>query len=79
MGLLLLYFIHLQNTVISLSYQVEQTAAFIEELKRENKAYELQILKLKSPDRIEYIAREKLGMIEPKTILLKNNSLANGL
>ncbi|HHW29638.1 MAG TPA: hypothetical protein GXX21_08805 [Syntrophomonadaceae bacterium] len=77
MGLLLLTFIHLQNIAISLSYQVEQSAAIIEELKRENKAYELQVLKLKSPDRVEYLAREKLGMIEPEAVLLKDKDLVN--
>jgi len=77
LGLILLAFIHLQNTAITLSYQVKQSAAFIEELKRENKAYELQMLKLKSLDRIEYVAREKLGMIEPEEVLLKDNKLVD--
>jgi cell division protein FtsL len=75
LGLLLLSFIHLQNTAIALSYQVERSAALVEELKRENKAYELQVLKLKSPDRVEYLAREKLGMIEPEAVLLKDKNL----
>jgi len=73
----LLTFIHLQNIAISLSYQVEQSAASIEELKRENKAYELQMLKLKSPERVEQVAREKLGMIEPEAVLLQDKNPVN--
>ncbi len=76
LALLLLSFIHLQNTATALSYQVQKSAAAIEELKRENTTYELQILKLTSPDRIEYLAREKLGMIEPNAVLLESQKIS---
>ncbi|HHY30375.1 MAG TPA: hypothetical protein GX520_06775 [Syntrophaceticus sp.] len=41
-------------------------------MQRENKSYELEALKLRSLDRVEDTARNKLGMCEPDSVFLDN-------
>lgn len=69
---LLLTYIYLHNTATVLSYQVDKSAQSIGVLQRENKSYELEALKLRSLDRVEDTARNKLGMCEPDSVFLDN-------
>ncbi|MDD4675881.1 MAG: cell division protein FtsL [Syntrophaceticus schinkii] len=69
---LLLTYIYLHNTATVLSYKVDKSAQSLGVLQRENKSYELEALKLRSLDRVEDTARNKLGMCEPDSVFLDN-------
>jgi cell division protein FtsL len=72
LAFLLLTYIYLHNTATVLSYQVDKSAQTLDVLQRENKSYELEALKLRSLDRVEDTARNKLGMSEPDSVFLDN-------
>ncbi len=68
-GLGLLY-TYQHNQVISLGYQINAIKQNIATLQRDNKKLELTIAGLQAPKRVENIARQKLGMKEPGSVLL---------
>jgi len=68
-GLGLLY-TYQHNRVISLGYQINALKQNIATLQRDNKKLELTIAGLQAPKRVESIARTKLGMKEPSSVLL---------
>jgi cell division protein FtsL len=72
LAFLLLTYIYLHNTATVLSYKVDKSAQTLDVLQRENKSYELEALKLRSLDRVEDTARNKLGMSEPDSVFLDN-------
>ncbi len=69
---LLLMYIYLHNTATNLGYEVGKRAEILNELQREYKSYELEALELHSMERIEEVARNKLGMDEPNSFFLKD-------
>lgn len=71
MGLLYTY---QHNRVIYLGYRINATKQRIAALQTDNKRLELKIAGLQSPERVEKIAREKLGMKEPDGMLLASIS-----
>ncbi|MDD4262739.1 MAG: cell division protein FtsL, partial [Syntrophaceticus schinkii] len=72
LAFLLLTYIYLHNAATVLSYKVDKSAQTLDVLQRENKSYELEALKLRSLDRVEDTARNKLGMSEPDSVFLDN-------
>lgn len=73
LAFLCLTYIYLQYTATVLGYQVNRTYMSIVEIQRENKIYELEAQKLRSLDRVESLARNKLRMEESKRILLDDS------
>lgn len=71
LAFLLLTYIYLENTATALSYEVNKSAQSLNLLQSENKSYELEVLELRSLDRIEETARHKLGMSEPDSFILE--------
>jgi cell division protein FtsL len=69
---LLLTCIHLQKTATVLSYNVHEASLSLDKIYRENKSYELKALELRSPNRVEDIARNKLGMVTPDSVFLES-------
>ncbi|HAA90421.1 MAG TPA: cell division protein FtsL [Peptococcaceae bacterium] len=56
--------------IVALGYEIESLQHEINSLQKENLRLELEIAKLQAPERIEKIARTKLGMKEPEEVLL---------
>ncbi|MDH7576409.1 MAG: cell division protein FtsL [Bacillota bacterium] len=65
-----LFYTYKHTRVIALGYEIERVKQNIATLQRDNKRLELEIARLQAPERVEKIARTKLGMEEPKNILL---------
>ncbi len=65
-----LFYTYKHTRVIALGYEIEKARQNIAALQRENERLELEIAKLQRPERIEEIARTKLGMEEPEKVLL---------
>lgn len=65
-----LCYLQLVSKVTVIGYQVDKTRRQVTDLQRENKAMELQALNLTSPQRVETVARGKLGMSVPQQLLL---------
>jgi len=56
--------------IVALGYEIESLQKEIATLQKDNMRLELEIAKLQAPERIEKIARTKLGMKEPEDVLL---------
>ncbi len=56
--------------IVALSYKIESLQHEIASLQKENLRLELEIAKLQTPERIEKLAKTKLGMKEPEEVLL---------
>ncbi len=65
-----LFYIYKHSQVAAIGYQIESTKQSIAALQRENKRLELMVAELQSPERVEEIARSKLGMKEPADVVL---------
>lgn len=65
-----LLYTYQHNRVIYLGYRINAAKQRIAALQTDNKKLELKIAGLQSPERVERIAREKLGMKEPDKVLL---------
>jgi cell division protein FtsL len=59
-----------QNTAIKLGYQINKLDQQIADLHMRNTEAEMQIVQLQSPQRIETLARNKMGMQAPKNLFL---------
>lgn len=55
--------------VVSSGYDLVQMKAQAAKLEKENELLKLEIAKLKSPQRIEYIATTQLGMVLPQAVM----------
>ncbi len=65
-----LFYTYKHTEIIALGYEIESVKQNIATLQGENKRLELEIARLQTPERVEKIARTKLGMEEPEKILL---------
>ncbi|MGB9791739.1 MAG: septum formation initiator family protein [Thermacetogeniaceae bacterium] len=65
-----LLYTYQHNRIIYLGYRINAAKQRIAMIQTDNKKLELKIAGLQSPERVERIAREKLGMKEPDGILL---------
>lgn len=65
-----LFYIYKHSQVAALGYKIESTKDNIAVLQRENKRLELQVAELQGLDRVEEVARNKLGMEKPENTLL---------
>jgi len=65
-----LCYLQLVSKATVTGYQVDKTRRQVTELQRENRNMELQALNLTSPQRVETVARGKLGMSVPQQLLL---------
>lgn len=65
-----LFYIYKHSQVAAIGYRIESTKQSIAALQRENKRLELMAAELQRPERVEEIARSKLGMEEPADVLL---------
>lgn len=61
------------ETIIRAGYQLVQTKAQVAKMDKENEALRLEIAKLKSPQRIQYIATSQLGMVVPQNVYCASN------
>lgn len=64
-----LYYINMNHQVTTLGYQVETQKEKVAELQRDYKQLELKAAELQSPDRVEEVAINKLGMQKPDGVL----------
>jgi len=64
-----LYYISMNHQVTVLGYQVEAQKEKVAELQRDYKQLELKAAELQSPDRVEEVAVNKLGMQKPDSVL----------
>lgn len=55
-------------SIVKAGYELVQIKAQMAKLEKENDYIKLDIAKLKSPQRIQLIATQQLGMITPKTV-----------
>ncbi|MCK9222479.1 MAG: cell division protein FtsL [Limnochordia bacterium] len=62
---ILLGYVAQKWTIISLGYEVEHRQAKLNELQMENQYLRLQKAAARSPKRIEQLAKERMGMVEP--------------
>ncbi|MBO8126022.1 MAG: cell division protein FtsL [Firmicutes bacterium] len=67
-ALLLLAYVTEKNVVMSYSYRLDELETQKEELQVYRDRLALEIMKLKSLDRIDQVARTELGMVEPLDI-----------
>ncbi|MCX8011884.1 MAG: cell division protein FtsL [Desulfobacterota bacterium] len=61
-----LLFVWSRLEVLQMGYELSQTNKTYEYLVKENQCLRVEVASLKSPVRIEKIARERLGLINPK-------------
>ena len=64
--LFILFYLWSRLIVISLGYEIAKTNKERVELMADNKRLKLEILSLKSPQRIEALALDRLGLVYPK-------------
>lgn len=65
-----LFYTYKHSQVAAIGYRIESTKQNIAVLQRENRRLELMVAELQRPERVEEIARSKLGMEKPVDILL---------
>lgn len=65
-----LFYIYKHSQVAAIGYEIESTKHNIAVLQRENKRLELQVAELQGLDRVEEVARVKLGMVKPENVML---------
>lgn len=65
-----LFYTYKHIQVINLGYKIDELKQNIAIIQRDNKRLELKIAELQAPDRIETIAKNKLGMRNPDKLLL---------
>ena len=61
-----IFYIHTQVSAVDLGYKIDEALKQKQVLEEENKGLRLQIAQLKSPTRIEKVAKEKLSMDLPQ-------------
>jgi len=71
--LLTLFYLWSRLEVISLGYDIARANKEQAEFVNENKRLKLEILSLKSPQRIEALASERLGLVYPKGGAIDNS------
>jgi len=69
--LVALFHVWSRVTVIDLNLQISEADSAIRESKQEASRLRLEIASLKTPDRIEKIAREQLGMTLPTDVQVR--------
>ncbi len=70
--LVALFHVWSRVTVIDLNLQISEADGAIREAKQEASRLRLEIASLKTPERIEKIAREELGMALPSDVQIRN-------
>lgn len=73
-----MFYTYEKTMAVVLGYQVSSARRSVLELQRNNKLLEYKIAELQSPGRVERIARSKLGMTEPETVLPENEIFNKG-
>lgn len=73
-----MFYTYEKTRAVALGYQVSSARQSVLELQRHNKLLEYKMAALQSPGRVERIARSKLGMTEPETVLPENEVLNKG-
>lgn len=61
-----LFYVWSRLKTVNLSYDISRQTQLQRDLIQQNKRLNLEVATLKSPDRIEKIARKELGMIVPE-------------
>jgi len=77
-----LFHLWIRTRVTERGYQLSRLSSTYRELIREHESLQLKAAELKSPQRIEELAREKLGMGPPavdRVVVLSSNAPACGL
>ena len=64
--LTLLFFLWSRLETVKLGYEISRENKKTIELLDENKSLRLQVVNLKSPERIERLARERIGLVYPR-------------
>ena len=64
--LFVLFYLWSRLIVVSLGYEIAKANKEMAELMADNKRFKLEALSLKSPQRIEAIALDRLGLVYPK-------------
>lgn len=64
---ILTFYVWYQTESVRLGIEISQSQARIKELRDEIRALELRRAVLLDPGRVERIAREKLGMVDPRS------------
>jgi cell division protein FtsL len=62
----LLFFLWSRLETVKLGYEISKENKKTVELLNENQSLKLQVVNLKSPERIEGLARERLGLVYPR-------------
>ncbi len=62
----LLFFLWSRLETVKLGYEISKENKKTVELLKENKSLRLQVVNLKSPERIERLARERIGLVYPR-------------
>lgn len=57
----------LRLSIVGTSYEIDNTERMIRGLKQEKESVELKVAGLRSPRRLEKLARSKFGLTQPRT------------
>ncbi len=60
-----LFFVWSRVAVVNLEYEISSLDNRLREAEEENRSLQVEVAHLQNPDRIEMVARESLGMINP--------------
>ena len=63
------------EAIVSAGYDLVKTKSQVVKIEKENELLRLDIAKLKSPERIQYIATKELGMVIPQNVYCAANTV----